>query len=79
MIKFKINNRIISENHEPLIIAEIGINHNGNLDSAISIVDSAIKAGAEIIKHQTHVIDDEMANAAKKVIQETQKINISNY
>ena len=32
MIKFKINNRIISENHEPLIIAEIGINHNGNLE-----------------------------------------------
>ena len=68
MIKFKIGNRIISENHDPLVIAEIGINHNGNLDSAISIVDSAIKAGVEIIKHQTHVVDDEMADAAKKVI-----------
>ena len=76
MIKFKISNRIISENHEPLIIAEIGINHNGNLDSAISIVDSAIKAGAEIIKHQTHVIDDEMANAAKKVIPGNSKKSI---
>jgi len=76
MIKFKINNRIISENHEPLIIAEIGINHNGNLDSAISIVDSAIKAGAEIIKHQTHVVDDEMANAAKKVIPGNSKKSI---
>jgi N-acetylneuraminate synthase len=68
MIKFKIGNRTIGENQEPLVIAEIGINHNGNLDSAISIVDSAIKAGAEIIKHQTHVVEDEMADAAKKVI-----------
>ena len=76
MIKFKISNRIISENHEPLIIAEIGINHNGNLNSAISIVDSAIKVGAEIIKHQTHVIDDEMANAAKKVIPGNSKKSI---
>ena len=32
------------------------------------MVDSAIQAGAEVIKHQTHIIDDEMSNHAKKVI-----------
>ena len=31
---FKIVNRIIGPNHDPVIIAEIGINHNGNLDNA---------------------------------------------
>ena len=35
--KLKIGNRIVGEKHEPLIIAEIGINHNGSLDEAISI------------------------------------------
>ena len=50
---FKIGNRKISSGESPLIIAEIGINHNGNLDQAIEIADSAIKSGAEILKHQT--------------------------
>jgi len=68
MKNIKIGKRIIGVDKEPLIIAEIGINHNGSLDLAISIADSAIKCGAEIIKHQTHIADDEMANYAKKVI-----------
>ena len=54
MAKFKIGNRVVGDNYPPLVIAEIGINHNGNLDLAITLVDSAIKAGVEIIKHQTH-------------------------
>ena len=70
---FKIKNRIINENSDPLIIAEIGINHNGNLDHAISIADSAIKSGAEVIKHQTHIPDEEMSIEAKKQFQEIPK------
>ena len=64
----RLNNFKIGENFEPLVIAEIGINHNGSLDSAIAIADAAIKSGAKIIKHQTHVADDEMANNAKRII-----------
>ena len=52
----------------PTIIAELGINHNGSLKRAIQIADAAIKAGANFIKHQTHVVEDEMADEAKKVI-----------
>ena len=63
-----IDGRKIGYDHEPLIIAEIGINHNGSLENAISIVEAAVKAGAEIIKHQTHVAEDEMSPHAKKVI-----------
>ena len=66
--KFKIGNRTIGDNEPPLIIAEIGINHNGSLDTAIAIAESAIKSGAEVIKHQTHIVDDEMINEAKKII-----------
>ena len=65
--KFKIGSRLIGDNEAPLIIAEVGINHNGSLDLAISIAESAIKAGAEVIKHQTHIIDDEMIPYAKKI------------
>ena len=56
MIKnFSINGRKIGEKFKPLIVPEIGINHGGRLDVAIKIVDSAFNAGAEIIKHQTHI------------------------
>tara|TARA_E500000178_G_scaffold351797_1_gene413733 strand:+ start:1848 stop:2885 length:1038 start_codon:yes stop_codon:yes gene_type:complete len=63
-----INNRIIGENHLPLVIAEIGINHEGSIETAFSMVDSAIRAGAEFIKFQTHIIDEEMSPEAKKFI-----------
>jgi N-acetylneuraminate synthase len=65
---FKIGNILIGDKYPPVIIVELGINHNGNLDIAIDIADKAIQAGAEIIKHQTHVVDDEMSEEAKKVI-----------
>lgn len=64
----KIKNRKIGNDCPPLIIAEIGINHEGSLDIAKEMVDAAFKAGAEIVKHQTHVVEDEMTGAAKKVI-----------
>ncbi len=63
----KIKNRVISNNSDPLIIPEIGINHNGNLGLAFKIVDAAKRAGAEIVKHQTHVIEDEMSEEAKRI------------
>ena len=63
----KIKNRIISNDSKPLIIPEIGINHGGKIETAFKIIDAAKKAGAEIIKHQTHTIDDEMSNEAKKI------------
>ncbi len=72
----KIGKRLVGFDKEPLVVAEMGINHNGSLDLAISIADSAIKSGAEIIKHQTHIIDDEMANYAKKVVPGNSKKSI---
>ena len=74
--KFKIGNIEIGEKLAPVIIVELGINHNGSLDLAIDIADQAIKAGAQIIKHQTHVVDDEMSEEAKKVIPGNSKKNI---
>lgn len=65
---FKLGKIKINHKTPPVIIAEIGINHNGKIKEAIKIANHAIKAGADIIKHQTHVVKDEMATVAKKVI-----------
>jgi sialic acid synthase SpsE len=59
--------RKIGYNYYPLVIAELGINHNGSLQEAFKLVDKAKKCGVEIIKHQTHIIDDEMSSEAKKI------------
>jgi len=48
---------MIGVGHPPLVISEIGINHEGSLQVAFKMVDAAYKSGAEIIKHQTHVVE----------------------
>ena len=76
MAEFKIKNRIVGDNHEPIVIAEIGINHEGSLDTAIQMADAAINAGAEIVKHQTHIIEDEMSEEAKGVVPGNANVSI---
>ena len=62
---FKIKNIKIGKDYPPVVISEIGINHGGSLDVAISMADAAIKAGAKIIKHQTHIPHEEMSTEAR--------------
>ena len=64
----EINGRAIGKSSPPLVIAEIGINHEGSLETAIQMVDAAIFAGAELIKHQTHIPDSEMSEEARDII-----------
>ena len=63
----KIGNRSIGPNEPPLIIAEIGINHGGNLGVAKNMVDLIASSGCECVKHQTHIIEDEMTEEAKSI------------
>lgn len=76
MLELVIQNRKIGLQHPPLVIAEIGINHGGSLKVAFEMVDAAQKAGAEVIKHQTHVVEDEMSQEAKKVIPGNASVSI---
>ena len=39
------------------IISEIGINHNGNLNRALKLVDAAKKSGATAVKFQTYITE----------------------
>jgi N-acetylneuraminate synthase len=64
----EIAGRKIGPDYPPLVIAEIGINHEGSLQVAKEMVDAAHRAGVEVVKHQTHIVEDEMSGAAKKVI-----------
>lgn len=72
----QIAHRKIGLDFPPLVIAEIGINHEGSLNVAKEMVDAAHRAGAEIVKHQTHIVEDEMSAAAKKVIPGNADISI---
>jgi N-acetylneuraminate synthase len=64
----EIAGRKIGLDYPSLVIAEIGINHEGSLRVAKEMVDAAKRAGVEVVKHQTHIVADEMSGAAKKVI-----------
>ena len=64
----QIGKRKIGVDFPPFVIAEIGINHEGNLQKAKKMVKDAALAGAECVKFQSHVIEDEMIPAAKKAI-----------
>lgn len=64
----EIGGRRIGREYKPLVIAELGINHEGCLQTAKEMVDAAGAAGVEMIKHQTHIVEDEMSSAAKKTI-----------
>lgn len=56
----KIENRFIGSGQLPFVIAEIGINHNGDINKAFKMVDDAAKVGCECVKSQCHIVEDEM-------------------
>lgn len=67
-VAFKIGNRTIGPDFPPLVIAEIGINHEGSMVKAKRMIRDAARAGAECVKFQAHVVEDEMVPVAKKII-----------
>lgn len=73
---FFIGKRKVGPNCPPIVIAEIGINHNGSLQIAKEMVNAAKRAGVEVIKHQTHIVEDEMSSEAKRVIPGNAEISI---
>ncbi len=55
-----IQNRSIGNIFKPFVIAEIGINHEGDILKAKKMVKDAYDSGAECVKFQCHIIEDEM-------------------
>jgi N-acetylneuraminate synthase len=50
--EIKFGNRVIGDRHPAYIIAEVGINHNGDIEIAKRIIDAAVHAGADAVKFQ---------------------------
>ena len=51
-----------------LIIAEAGVNHNGDLEIAKKLIESAAEAGADYVKFQTFKADKLVSKSAKKAV-----------
>ena len=55
--KVKIGDFFISKSNPTFVIAEIGINHNGSIDTAIKLIDKCVEAGVQAVKFQKRTID----------------------
>lgn len=53
----KIGNKSIGKGHPRYVVAEIGINHNGSLDTAKKLIDAAVKCGCDAVKFQKRTVD----------------------
>jgi sialic acid synthase SpsE len=60
MTEFSIAGRKIGADHPPLVIPEVGINHEGSVETALALADAAAAAGAELVKFQCHITEKEM-------------------
>lgn len=64
--RIKIDNRYIGKKEPCFIIAEAGINHNGNFDTAIKMIDEAVDAGVDAIKFQMYKTEEIITRSAEK-------------
>lgn len=58
--EININGRLVGADHPPFVMAEVGINHEGDFEKAIQLVDAAHAAGADCVKFQCHITEAEM-------------------
>jgi N,N'-diacetyllegionaminate synthase len=56
----------VTEQRAPIILAEVGVNHNRSLDIAKQLVDVAVEAGADVVKFQRFISEEEISIYADK-------------
>lgn len=71
--EIKIGNRTIGPEFPPFVIAEVGINHEGDVNKALQMVDAAVDAGSEVIKFQCHITEQEMIPTDMTLVKFPQK------
>src|SRR5258705_7638181 len=60
MTELPMAGRKVGPEHPPLVMAEVGINHEGDVNKALQLVDTAAAVGAELVKFQCHITEKEM-------------------
>lgn len=68
-MKLNIENRVISNEHPPYIIAEISANHNGEIENAFKLIEVAKNSGADAVKIQTYTADTITLDSDKEEFQ----------
>lgn len=76
MNEIKIENFVISESSIPFTIAEAGINHNGNLEIALKMIETAKKAGVSAIKFFTYKTEEFIIDSKLKYTYKSQNKEI---
>ncbi len=69
--EIKIGNKMVGDGHPAYVIAEIGINHNGDLNIAKQMIDAAVHAGADAVKFQKRTPDVATPPDQQKQMRET--------
>lgn len=57
MTEIKIGNKLVGDGHPCYVIAEIGINHNGDIATARKLIDVAVASGCDAVKFQKRTIE----------------------
>lgn len=66
-MRIKIGNRLVGKGQSCFIIAEAGVNHNGDIALAKKLVDVAKESGADAVKFQTFKAEEVVTKNAKKI------------
>jgi len=66
MRDIKLGSRLIGEGNSCFIIAEAGVNHNGDINLAKRLIDVAVDAAADAVKFQTFKADKIVCQSAEK-------------
>ncbi len=71
MKQVNIGNKLISNENNAYLIAEIGINHNGDLDNVIKLMNNSKEAGFDCVKFQKRTPELSTPDSQKNVMRET--------
>lgn len=78
MKEISISNKVIGKNNPCFIIAEAGLNHNGNLELAKELIKKAKESGADAVKFQTYKTEEITSTKNKTYYQMLKKLELSN-
>lgn len=76
MKSLRVGNFKIRENSKVFIIAEAGVNHNGQLNLALKLVDAAAQAGADAVKFQTFKAEDVVTEDGEMALYQQKNLGI---